>query len=195
MKILLIRHGQTQPNIERTYSGWNDIPLNKTGIKQAKKVAKFLQGLSVDKIYCSDLKRCRQFAGIAFKGSAIETYKELREINFGAFEGLSHEEIMESFPEQYIAWLKDPLNKKIPKGEDVKNVMKRTIGFLKKITKTAGHSTIAIVSHSGPIKSILAYLKRTKNFWKIDVNNASITVLEMKNRQFKIIKENNTSFL
>ncbi len=195
MKIIFIRHGETKPNIERTYSGWNNVPLNRRGKAQAKKVGKHLSNEKIDKIYSSDLKRAREFARLAFKKSHIEASFDLREINFGAFEGLTHEKIMDSYPKQYRAWLLNPEKTTIPQGESLYDLKKRVFNFLSKIKKTQKHTTVAIVSHAGPIKSIIAHLNRSNNFWKIDVDNASITVLEHKNGKVLIKKINNTSFL
>jgi len=195
MKIILIRHGETKPNVVRTYSGWNNVSLNKKGKAQAKKVGKHLSDEKIDMIYSSDLKRAREFAKIAFKRSPIKASADLREINFGAFEGLTHEEIMNSYPEQYRAWLISPEKIAIPKGESLCDLKKRVFNFFSRIKKADKYMTIAIVSHAGPIRSIIAHLNRSKNFWKIDIDNASITVLEHKNGKMLIKKINDTSFL
>ncbi len=195
MKILLIRHGETKSNIERIYSGWSDVLLNKNGIKQAKKLANFLSNKKIHKIYSSDLKRAKEFSKIAFGNRKIHLLPELREINFGDFEGLKHEEIISLFPKEYKTWLKNPKKASIPNGENLTDLKKRVMSFFKKIKGTNDHTTIAVISHAGPIKAIVAHAKKSANFWTIKIDNASVSIIYLKNGRIRAGKINNITFL
>jgi len=88
-KIILVRHGQTLWNNIGKYQGHTDVPLSKTGIEQASKVAKRLKNDKITAIYSSDLKRAKQTAEIIAleHNLPVITNTRFREINFGVWEG------------------------------------------------------------------------------------------------------------
>jgi broad specificity phosphatase PhoE len=201
MKIILIRHGETRSNAQKRYIGWTDHSLNRKGKLQAAKVRQYLSKYPVSKVYASDLKRAVEFAKLAFKNTAIEKVPGLREINFGAFEGMKHEEILKKYPRLYKTWLSDPRNTAIPKGESLLRLAKRVRRSLKKLILDNKNRTFAIVSHAGPLKIVLGDIMMTKGFWDISVDNASIsTIEEIKclrgaKGKLRITSINDTSFL
>ena len=105
MKVLLIRHGQTDFNRDKKYYGHTDIALNETGISQGKQLAAKLAGEKIEHIYSSDLVRAYEFAQIVCPKISIKKYSELREINFGLWEGLTHGELMTQYQEIYQRWI------------------------------------------------------------------------------------------
>ena len=127
-RLILIRHGETDYNAEKKYYGFSDPPLNDIGTWQAERLHERLKTEKIDQVYSSDLKRARHTAGIVFKNNEIKIYSDLREMNFGIFEGLQHYEIMEKYSQIYTNWIKNPLNIKIPKGEAFKSFKKRGLG-------------------------------------------------------------------
>lgn len=201
MKIILIRHGETQPNAQKRYVGWTDCSLNKKGRWQAKKIGQHLSLDPIRKVYASDLKRAIEFAKIAFKDAAVEKITDLREINFGVFEGMKHKEISKKYPQHYEAWLSDPHKTSIPKGESLSRLAKRVRRSFKKIVSDNKNKTFAIVSHAGPLKIVLGDIMQSKDFWDISVDNASISIIEKMecprgaNGKLRITALNDTSFL
>ena len=101
-RISLVRHGQTTWNEQGRFCGHTDIPLSTTGRKQARKLASFLQHRPIAAIYSSDLSRARETAEIIARKRPIDSIVSpaWREINFGAWEGLTYEEIAASSGEQ-----------------------------------------------------------------------------------------------
>lgn len=195
MKLILIRHGQTSFNAKKRYVGHTDCPLNKEGVRQAGKTARHLKSQRFHKIYSSDLRRARDFARIIFKDTPVSQTKQLREINFGSFEGLTHTQITTKHPVFYASWLKKPQAVKFPKGESLSDLKKRVEKCIKHIyTKNKGKA-IAVISHAGPIKVILKNALRTKDFWQIDISNASLSIIEYKNNAKLVTLINDTSFL
>ena len=100
-KLVLIRHGVTAWNKDKRYCGSRDIGLSSKGKSQVKLLSTSLNAVRFDKIYCSNKKRARQTARILFKRSRIIPRRNLREISFGALEGLRHEEIMGKYAYAY----------------------------------------------------------------------------------------------
>jgi len=99
VKLFLIRHGESDGNVKRKFSGFQDVDLTEKGVWQAKRLARRLEGVRIDSVYCSDLKRARHTAEIIFKARGIDIISnpKFREINFGAWEGYTFEEIKEKF--------------------------------------------------------------------------------------------------
>ncbi len=132
-KLILIRHGSTDWNLEKRYSGFIDIGLSDKGKKQARRLYKRLKQEKVRKVYASDRKRAIQTAKIIFNGLKIEKIPDLREMHFGCFEGLTHKEIMKKHSKIYKKWLNNPFCVAIPGGEDWNDFRKRIMNSIKKI--------------------------------------------------------------
>ena len=93
-KLILVRHGQTDMNVEGIYFGWLDPALNEKGREQGERAKEVLRKISYDNIYSSDLKRASETARLVnYLKKELVLDKRLRELNFGIFEGLSYEEI------------------------------------------------------------------------------------------------------
>lgn len=194
MKLFLIRHGETQHNLRKIYIGHTDSPLNRKGKRQAQAAGLSLSKTRIRAVYSSDLKRAREFAAIAFKGIPVKTTAALREIDFGIFEGLSHQQIMDKHPRVYQRWLHDPWRTAIPQGESIKTLESRAKKILKKICAQNKTGIVAVVSHAGFIKIILQGLMRDAKFWDIRVDNGSLSIIEYKNGKMKLVSHNDTSF-
>lgn len=185
-KLILIRHGQTHWNLKRRYCGFNDIDLNDKGKKQAKKLRQRLAGEKIHKVYSSDRKRTVQTAKIIFNGLKIEEIPQLREIHFGCFEGLTHNEIIKKYRAIYKNWLKDPFNNVIPDGETLSDFRKRIVTVFRKIISLDRGKTIAVVCHGGSISIFVTHILKTNNFWKYIPHSASVSIIEYRNNKARI---------
>lgn len=193
-KLLLIRHGVTAWNIQKKYCGIRDIPLGREGRRQARRLRRRLRGKNIAHVYASDRKRAIQTARIIFDHT-ITAIPELREIHFGVFEGMTHDEILKKHGPLYQRWLKNPMGTPIPKGEDMTRFKKRLLGILKTITRRHPGETIAVVCHGGVIGMIMTHLKKTKNFWRYVPGSASLSTLTYANNAFRIIRFNDRRHL
>lgn len=165
-RLYLVRHGQTDWNKMRRYQGHSNIPLNYNGIKEANILASILEGENIDKIYSSDLKRALQTALIIGDkvGLEVEIRKQLREINFGHWEGKTYEEIMQKDGTSYQAWLDNPFKVAPPGGENLASVYRRVEHFLKEIEDSMFFRNYVVVTHGGIIGLIL--MKTLKMEWE-----------------------------
>jgi len=160
VKLFLIRHGQTNWNMEGRYQGNCDIELNSTGIKQAELASKYLSRVKFSKIYSSPLKRTMETANIVNRRTevAIETYEDLKEVNFGKWEGLKFNEINKDYHEEYQQWLIDPYNNRPTGGESFKELTLRTTSVINIIVaENTDESSVAVVTHGGVILSLLVH--------------------------------------
>jgi alpha-ribazole phosphatase len=198
MKIFLIRHGETKWK-KIGFLSYTDIGLSKKGFLQAKKIAQKLKNEHIEAIYSSPLKRCRQTAKeIAEKmGLKVLIDPELREVNFGIFEGLSLKEAERKYPDLFLKRLKDKWNFKIPKGESYKEAAKRVLKFLKRISKSKKNKNIVLVTHATIIKILLKLFSNfsMEEIDKIHFLPTSVTILEKKGKKFQFSKINDYSHL
>lgn len=184
MRLILIRHGSTNYNLKKKYCGFTDIGLNKIGKLQARKLKTKLKRFKIDMVFTSDLKRSFQTARIIFGQSfKITKNKNLREINFGRWEGLDFKQITKVYASIYKRWLKNPFSINIPDGEKMIRFRNRIKNELKNIMNHNIHKTIAIVGHAGPIRVILndCWGIRKNVFWKIEIEPQAVYVIEYKN--------------
>ncbi|MFH1428953.1 MAG: histidine phosphatase family protein [Candidatus Margulisiibacteriota bacterium] len=193
--IILIRHGQTNYSLEKKYCGSSNIDLNNTGILQAQMLCGKLKEENIGKIYSSDIQRSLTFATMAFPGRPIEKIPELREFDFGIFEGLTYEALMEKHTRLYTAWLRDPSSTDIPGGESLASFRKRIIRAWRNITAANRNKTLAIVTHAGPIRMILGDILKPKDIWDVTVDIASITTIRIQWKRAEVITLNETGYL
>lgn len=185
-RLILIRHSQTDYNLENKYCGFKDIGLNKIGKAQARRIEAKLKDLKIDKIFSSDLKRSCQTAKIIFGNRCrIVKNKNLREINFGKWEGFNYKQILKRFPATYKKWLKNPFSVDITSGEKMSHFINRIKKELKNIIKNDSDKTVALIIHSGPIRVILNTMLGIKRneFWHLKINPETAYIIEYKVRQ------------
>jgi alpha-ribazole phosphatase len=185
-RLILIRHGETDWNAAKRYLGHADINLNKKGKQQAKTLCEVLDKKEICKVYSSDLKRAANFSKIIFKDFNIEKLIELREINFGIFEGQTYSEIMKKHSKIYKKWVKHPFKAFVPKAEKLIDFNKRVLSVFKKILSDNKNKTVAVVTHSGPIRMFINNITGAKDVWKVRIDNASITIVEYRNKKLDI---------
>ena len=152
-RLILVRHGETDWNVEGRYQGQADPPLNRRGEEQAHRVAQALQNKGVDVIYSSPLKRAWQTAQIIAEYTHAPVYAEprLMEINQGEWEGLHVSEIAARYPDLFRQWEEDPWRVRIPGGETLQEVQQRVYEAVDDIVAKHPGQTVVLVRHRTPI--------------------------------------------
>lgn len=176
MKIVvnLIRHGKTKGNELKQYIGVTDEDLSTKGVEELN--GKSLRG-SVDKLFCSPLKRCVQTADILYPNVKYQIVNELAECDFGEFEGKSYDDLKDN-PE-YQRWIDSNGEIPFPQGEDNLAFRARCINAFDKIIKWCEsehergcYNNISVVCHGGTIMSILErYSDPNQGFYNWQVKN------------------------
>jgi len=193
-KVILIRHGHTTWNTKGRYCGLSDIELNTKGKRQARQLRPMMRKQGIDNVYSSDSLRALNFAEIVFKRFQIKRITELREMDFGIFEGLTYNEIMKRYAKIYKRWLEDPFAVVIPNGESLKHLNDRANRALSKIVSGNKNKVIAIVTHAGPIKMVLSSILKTKDIWKLKPDLGSLNIVEFHHNKARIMLLNDTSY-
>lgn len=183
MKLFLIRHGQTDWNLQGRIQGSYDSELNETGVAQAKELGKKIQesGYKFSKIYSSTQKRAARTAQII--SDAVELkhtqVKGLEEINFGEWEGLTWEEVKERYPEEYEEWHKNRRYAGPPGGESYQEMLERVLAAIRGII-AENSENVAIVTHGAVIMVLQCFITNTPfdEMRKFRTENTSITELD-----------------
>jgi len=184
-RLLLIRHGETEWNLDSRYQGHSDIPLNTTGRRQAAALARRLAGEPLAAIYSSDLCRARATAEAvaAPHGLPVHTDARLREIGFGQWEGLTRAEIEKRYAEALALWYRDPANVRPPDGETVTEVAARLRAAVRDIAARHDGATVALVGHGGAFQVCLCVLLGVEpaRRWQFKLGHGSLSVVELHN--------------
>ncbi|MEM8856736.1 MAG: histidine phosphatase family protein [Chloroflexota bacterium] len=184
--LFLIRHGQTQWNLEGKYTGQSDIPLNSNGRLQALRAAMEFRNNPPDAIYSSDLIRAYETAEIVANGcgflARIEQDQRLREINQGVWEGMHFDDIKAKFSAEFEAREANPLEVAAPEGETVGQVQDRVLSAISDIcASNPPGSRIAIVAHGLALAIIRAWYMEVpvQDVWSLIPPNAKVLEVQV----------------
>jgi broad specificity phosphatase PhoE len=160
--LCLVRHGQTDWNLEGRYHGQSDVPLNENGRAQAHLLAQQLLGQSFAAIYSSDLQRARETAEIIADAFYLPVALEprLREIDQGEWEGQLVEIIKDRYAELWQERIMDPVSVRPPGGETVGEVAERMYSALDDIAKIYPASQVLICSHGLALATVICRVRR-----------------------------------
>lgn len=197
--IYLIRHGQTEWNLEERMQGHKDSPLTKVGIIQAKKLHESLINKKIHSIYSSESKRAYDTAKIIQGNRNIPFHvcKELKEINMGKWEGMKQADIITQYPNAWNYFWNNPEKyTAIGEGESYEKFKNRVIPTLNNIISSNQGKNIMIVTHRITIKIIMSYFKN-QDIHEItnnpDINPASLSIISVCNGISKILSYGDTS--
>ena len=190
-RLILIRHGESEFNLIKKYTGQLDVALTEKGVEQARLTGEYiLKNYKIDKIYSSDLKRAINTATPISEplGLEISTDQRLREIYAGEWQGLYFEDVKTLYKDEYDRYKSDKVNNRTRGGEGLGDVMKRTLEAVTEIAESNDGKTVLISTHNGPLMTLTApFLGIPLNDMQSLPNN-SITELEYENGSFKPIR-------
>ncbi|MEV4284041.1 bifunctional RNase H/acid phosphatase [Nonomuraea bangladeshensis] len=181
--LLLLRHGETELSLERRFSGLGDPELTPNGLSQAEAAAVRLsrEPYRPDVIVSSPLKRARQTAAAvaARTGLDVEVDDELREADFGEWEGHTFTEVQRRWPAELTAWLADP-EAAPPGGESFAAAARRVQGAGERLVERYEGKTVLAVSHVTPIKMLLrlALMAPLESLYRMHLDLACLSLIE-----------------
>lgn len=179
--IYLVRHGESEANVSKRFSGITDIELSQLGREQAKEAGKILIDKTIDNIFSSPLKRAKNTAEIIADeigfNKDIVIDKSLTEVNFGIFENLTWEEIVEQYAEESQTWVEFKHKYKFPKGEGYDDIILRISDFFDNVPDNS-----LIATHYGVIQSVLLYFEIVDDttLWDYNISNCDIIIINNK---------------
>ena len=157
-RLLLIRHAQPTEEAQGRCYGSLDIGLSSRGRRRAQLLARTLEPVPLAAVYTSPRSRALETAKslAALHGLTAIVDEALREIDFGAFEGRSYDEIRVAAPDLYRAWMETPTRVRFPGGESYQLLRRRALDAMNAIHHRHAGETAAIVSHGGILRAMLA---------------------------------------
>jgi len=196
--ILLIRHGQTDGNVNEYFTGLGDADLNEEGFKQVKELSARLSLLPLSAVYSSPLRRTLATAEMIAEphGISPQIVDDLIEIDLGDWQGLHKNQVEERWPELRKQSLIDPSHITLPNGESFSQVTERAIRALNTI-ESFGEEHMAVVTHEVIVKVLVAYVLGVSNsiYRKLDISNASVTTVNVDESNRRLITLNDISHL
>lgn len=197
-RLYLIRHGETEGDGIRRYKGSLDIPLSEKGIRQIRELSSFLsQHSPPDAVYTSPLSRAAGSADLIARpyGLTPVVVPEFRELNFGAWEGLSFPEVKERYPEEFAAWADNPMKQGPVDGETVQDVRDRAVPALKLLLDNHRDRTVAVVAHGAVNRILVCHVLGIplNNIFRIEQDFGALNIIEFREK-YPVIKLLNRSF-
>jgi probable phosphoglycerate mutase len=157
-ELILARHGETDWNRENRFQGHADPPLNALGRRQSAELAEALAGETIARVYTSPLRRAAETAEIVARRLAVEleTLEPLREIDVGAWSGLTRDEVAANFPASYARWL-DRAPHGFEDGETYDQLAARVIPAIRSLADRHASETLLVITHGGPSRVVQAH--------------------------------------
>ena len=172
-RLILLRHGQSQWNLENRFTGWRDVPLTTKGIQEAKKAGQLMQknNIIIDIVFSSKLERANKTAEIAIKEMKIKNLwqnnqlimqrdERLNERDYGELVGLNKEETAKKYGEEQVHIWRRSFDIPPPGGESLKEVIKRVEPYYEKFiaTEIYQEKNILISAHGNSLRAIMIIL-------------------------------------
>jgi len=195
---ILVRHGETEWNVEEIYRGRIDVELSEVGIKQAQLLGRYLGNLKLAAIYSSPLQRAVHTANILaqYQNVAVQVTDGLMDLDCGEWQGLSDEQVKKLYPVLHEQWRVNPHLMAMPGGERLEDVRERALAVVGEVVSQYSGS-IALVSHRVVNKVLICSLLGLDNshFWNVKQDVCGITTFDYVGGRFILTKHNDTSYL
>ena len=201
-KLVLLRHGQSQWNLENKFTGWKDVPLTEKGIKEANNAGILLKknNIEIDKIFSSVLERANKTVEIAMKASGIENLhkngvliyekdQRLNERDYGDLVGLNKAETAEKFGKEQVQIWRRSYDTPPPNGESLKDVVDRVSPYFSNIIEPyiLDKKNVLIAAHGNSLRAIMIKvgMYKPQEISSIEPPTGSPLCLDYDNGQLK----------
>ena len=190
-RVLAIRHGETEWNVQTRLQGQTDVPLNRRGEDQVRRLAEAIRREPLTAVYSSDLARAARTAEAIGRALGLPVHHEtgLRERAFGVFEGFTHLEVGERWPLENQRWRQRDIDFGPEGGEVLSDFDARCVATATRLSAAHPGETIALVAHGGVLDCLYRAASRIElqapRTWKI--GNASINRLLYTPQGFTLV--------
>jgi broad specificity phosphatase PhoE len=199
MRLILVRHCESQWNEEGRIQGFSDPELNETGKEQAERVAQALRGEKINAVYSSPLKRAVETARAIAQKHQLEVKVDpaLKEIDTGELEGLTLEELRRLYGDFLKEWKEGRGSLRMPGGESLEELQRRAWGAIQRIVQTHSDGAVVVVSHTFTNLIILcsALNMDLSSFRRFKQDVAAINILHFGERGAALLLLNDTCHL
>ena len=189
--IIFLRHAQAENNTKRILAGRTEgVPLTKTGIEQAERIAKYLAPIDISAIYSSPIERAKHTAEIVAKNCSLDVVldERLTEINMGKFTRMNYDDMFAKYGNIFLKFYEnDPVISE-HEVETFPDVQKRVLEMVDHVLKKHNNENVILVTHMDTIKSMLAKVMNLvpKTLFELIIANASLTIIKEQDKIFSL---------
>ena len=189
--IIFLRHAQAENNTKRILAGRTEgVPLTKTGIEQAERIAEYLRPLDISAIYSSPIERASHTAEIVAKNCSLEVVldERLTEIDMGKFTRMNYDDMFAKYGNIFLKFYEnDPVISE-HEVETFPQVQSRILGMVNHLVEKHKNENVILVTHMDPIKSMLSSVMdlKPKTLFELIIANASLTVIKEYDGKFSL---------
>lgn len=199
-KILLVRHGHVEGIRPPRFRGRADLPLIPRGIAEANAVARRIAShWRPAKVYTSPLARCIDTGRAVASACGVEAQvlDDLIDLDYGAWQSNSYEEIQHSQPELLRAWLATPQLVRFPKGESLQDLAARGADALRFVLSRHPDDTVVLVGHDSVNRALLLQLldQPLSSYWRLAQQPCCINEIDVVEGRIQIWRINETHHL
>jgi 2,3-bisphosphoglycerate-dependent phosphoglycerate mutase len=165
-RLFLVRHGQSQWNLENRFTGWKDVDLTEKGKEEARQAGAYLKGKPIEVAFTSKLIRAQHTLDIILEetgktGIPVFMDKALNERSYGDLEGLNKAETAKKFGEEQVHIWRRSYDVAPPGGESLKDTCNRVIPYFENDIKPQIEQgkNVLIVAHGNSLRALVMYLE------------------------------------
>ncbi len=166
-KLVLVRHGQSQWNLENRFTGWEDVPLTELGREEARRSGRLLRDMKFDHAFTSNLQRAAETLDIVLEANAhpavpVASDEALNERNYGQLQGLNKEETATKYGAEQVHIWRRSYDVRPPGGESLADTAARTLPYFEEhiAPRVKRGETILVVAHGNSLRSIVMDLEK-----------------------------------
>ncbi len=195
-RLILVRHGRINCDVAGAYIGKTDIPLSVEGLDQAEAVAKRLQAMQWDRWFCSPMKRCQDMLEALKPTHPGFTLEDLKEIDFGDWEGKTFDDIAASWPQLVDQWAGFAPGFRFPEG-DAPSAFFNRVGIVVEQLLRDEAENLLVITHGGVIRFMLCRLLGLpmQQHLIFSISPASITTVDIHEGRGRLLHLNDTCHL
>jgi 2,3-bisphosphoglycerate-dependent phosphoglycerate mutase len=196
-KLVLVRHGQSQWNLENRFTGWVDVDLTPAGESEAREAGKKLKGITFDRAFTSALKRAQRTLQLILEetgqhGLPVEKDQALNERHYGDLQGLNKAETAKKFGDEQVHIWRRSYDIAPPNGESLKDTAARTLPYFnaKILPLVKAGKNILVAAHGNSLRSIVMELDKLTREQVLQLNlNTGVPVIYETDAKGELIKK------
>lgn len=196
--VVLLRHGHVVGIDPPRFRGREELPLSELGHAQAKATAAFLKDRhDFGTVLSSPLERCLRTAATVCPGCRASPIDDLTDLDYGAWQGRSHEQVRSEQPAAYDAWLATPAASPPPGGETLQHAAERATRVLRSLPSRMDGSSTLVVTHNSTLRllSLLALGLPIERYWHVRHDPCGLSILERAGEGWTLHSLNETAHL
>lgn len=182
LRLLLLRHGEPEPDSRGRCYGKLDVALSSGGQDQARRMATVLAGAGITGVYASPRIRTLDTAVpfCAQQGLPVHLDPRLAELDFGILEGLTYAEVEAQHPELFAAWMRNPTEVQFPQGERHADMRARVASALEALRFRHPGEVVLVVTHGGVVRTLVAQMLglEPRNMFRLGHDYAGLTCVD-----------------